>query len=343
MTDEKRRQREILFFRLTMWAIVACSFAALATKVLFKKPSAVPVHYLFISAALASLLAVLVPNLESYIFSKISEISFGGVKLVIAQAETGHEWLKYEEISPEAASRSGHSAPGSQPFPVKKLVGFQLYQYERLSYKLYQSFEQIKDPNELDAKTRDDYRTFISRVGKAAFAMKHLTKYLDVVLHLQLFRDRELDSDELFLLGHAYLSAADEQLEDSKIKDHQEKSVPLLKAAMDKNPYEVRIPFNLGVALLSLGNYQGGIDLMVTSIKLDKRISPHAKWNIACGLKKLDKDRETLEKLREIPPGPWWEDIAADGWFADPGNPEFREAFELLCLTKKSESERGKP
>jgi tetratricopeptide (TPR) repeat protein len=343
MADEKLRQRELLLFRLTMWAIVACSFIALVTKVLFKKPSVVPVHYLLISAALASLLAVLVPNLESYIFSKISEINIGGVKLVIAQAKASYEWLKYEEISPEAASRLSRHAPGSHPFPVTPLFGFQLYQYERLSYRLYQSFDEIKDPNDLDVAAGEDYRAFISRVGRAAFAMKHLTKYLDIVLHLQLFRDRELDSEELFLLGHAYLCAAGEQLEGSKIKGYQEKSVPLLKAAMDKNPYEVKIPFNLGVALLSLENYQGGIDLMQTSIGLDKQITPWAKWNIACGLKKLNRDRETLEKLGEIPPGPWWEDIAVDGWFADPGNPGFRDAFELLCLTKKSESEAGKP
>ncbi|HWP42730.1 MAG TPA: hypothetical protein VNO14_05815 [Blastocatellia bacterium] len=289
----------------------------------------------------AALLALLVPHLDSYILSRITEINVGGVKLVIAQAETIREQLKIEEIQPHSMLESDH--PSDQPFPVAELKGFQRYEYEKLSYRLYQVFDQIKDPRALSPDLKVNYRELLRHVGKAAFAMKHYTKYLDIVLHLRQFPDEELSDEDMFLMGHAYLWAADEQIEASKKKNYWEKSIPFLRAAMKKNPDEVKYPFSLGVSLLSLGNYNGGIKLMETCMNINESITPWAKWNIACGLKKLGKDNKAMETLEEIPPGLWWQGIAKDDWFKDSKNSQFEASFKTLCERKIAEFSQTRP
>lgn len=330
---------QILFFRLTMWAVVLSSLGSVLTKALVGKPASVPLHCLLGFAVVAALLAVLVPSLESYVFSRLSEISFGGIKLeLIAEAGTAISELKYKEILPsEIESRPNLNYPRDEPFPTPKLTGPQLYHYERLSQKLYRIFDHIKDPNQLDAESRSNYRDLLKHVSRAAFSMKHFTKYLEIAVHLETLKDRELNGDELFLIGNAYLWAADELSKESERQDYFRKALPFIKAAMEKNPYEAKCPYDLGWALLSLGHYQEGIDLFQTSISKQPSIAPWANWNIACGLKKLNKDKETLDRLREIPPGLWWEGIAKDDWFADAGNAAFKQEFEALCQTKSGE------
>ncbi|MEK6321308.1 MAG: hypothetical protein AABN33_06450 [Acidobacteriota bacterium] len=115
---------QILFFRLTMWAVVLCSLGAVVSKALVGKPSSVPLHYLLGFAVVAALLAVLVPSLESYVFSRVSEISFGGIKLeLIAEAGTAITELKYKEILPsEIESNPSLNYPRDEPFPTPKLL-----------------------------------------------------------------------------------------------------------------------------------------------------------------------------------------------------------------------------
>lgn len=324
--------REILFFRLTMWAVVICSLGSVVSKALIGRPSSIPLHYLLGFAIVASLLAVVVPSLESYVFSRITEISIGGVKLeLIAAAGVAISELQYKEKMPSEIESD--SSP-NEPFPTPELTGPQRYHYERLSHKLYRIFDQIKDPNQLDRESRDNYRELVKTVGRAAFAMKHFTKSLEILVHLEALKDRELTPDELYLIGNGYLWAGDELSQDAERKEYVRKSLPFLKAAMEKNSYEAKFPYDLGWALLTLDQYQDGIDQFTSSIGKRPSIAPFANWNIACGLKKLNNNVEALNKLREIPPGPWWEGIAKDDWFADPENADFSREFEALCQTK---------
>src|SRR5437870_1556331 len=117
--------------------------------------------------------------------------------------------------------------------------------------------------------------------------MGHYTKSLDLLLWLKRLSDRELSNDELQLLGSGYLWAADEQIDQISRRRHLTLAVPLLKSSTDKNPYAVISTYNLGWALLSLERYEDGIEMMEKSIRLQKYYAPWAKWNIACGLKKL--------------------------------------------------------
>src|SRR5687767_3003847 len=272
--------------KLTLWFIVACSLGAIVTKALIQKPTSVPFHYLLIIAMVAAVLAVVVPNLESLILSKISEIDIGGVKVVIAKAKEIREGIKFKEI-PNASLTADD--PTDRPFPEVKLRGYQIYEYEKLSHKIYQTFDEIKDPNTLLPDLRDNYRELIKHVGRMAFSMDHYSKYLDIILRLELFSDRELSSDELYAIGNAYLWAADDQFDPAEQQKYWSKSAEFLTRALAKNGHEVRIVFGLGVAHLYLGRYKESIRLMKRSMSLLRPIVPWAKWNIGCGYIKQNK------------------------------------------------------
>src|SRR5258706_3925342 len=77
----KRRPWELYGFRTAMWLVVIYALVAVAWKARSLTPSAVPLHYLFISAAVASALVLILPAL----LCRISEVSFAGVKVVLAQ------------------------------------------------------------------------------------------------------------------------------------------------------------------------------------------------------------------------------------------------------------------
>jgi len=94
------------------------------------------------------------------------------------------------------------------------------------------------------------------------------------------------------------------------------------------------VTYNLGWALLSLDKYNHGIRQMRKCIKLDPRYAPWAKWNIACGLKMLEKLPEALSVLEEISPGPWWKSISSDDWFVESQPTDFTKKFQALCLNK---------
>ena len=69
-------------------------------------------------------------------------------------------------------------------------------------------------------------------------------------------------------------------------------------------------------------------------MKLEPRVSPWAQWNIACGLKKLNRPIEALKVLERIPAGPLWQNIANDDWFKDPEQTPFMNEFVALTKTK---------
>jgi hypothetical protein len=99
------------------------------------------------------------------------------------------------------------------------------------------------------------------------------------------------------------------------------------------------IHYNLGWAFLSLKKYSYGISQMKKCIRLEPRCTPFAKWNIACGLKMLNRDDDALKTLEEISPGPWWKNIANDDWFKDPTNTPFMAHFEAICLSKLNDTD----
>ena len=316
---ENRRSIELVLFSVAMWGVVVCCFVGLAMKV-FVRPSSVPVHYLLGAILLAGSLALLLPT----ILSRIGEISFAGVKVVLAQTETVLDDLQTAFDDPNGELDSDEQG----------LKDPQQYDYERLSLKLYRVFDQIRDPHSLDFESRRKYRRLIDYVGRAAFAMGHQTKYLQIVLHFQSFSDREMTWDEEFLIGHAYLSAADLQSSNAKRNTYWQQSAAFLEAARHKNTSEARIPFHWGMAMLCLANYPKGIELLQASIDMSDSMAARAKWNIACGLKKLGKNQDALDKLDEILPGTVWEANQEDDWFKDPGNPDFERQFKTLCQTK---------
>jgi hypothetical protein len=329
----KERPWELYAFKVVMWAIILSSFVAILRRAASLNPTTLPLHYLFIAAGLAAALLILLPGVRT----RISEVSFAGVKLILAQPEVVLDEIKIEEIPLESDIHQT-AEEISIPFSVKSLEGPQLYHYERLSYQLYRVFDQVKDPNKLDAKNRENYRNLIAHVAKAAFAMGHHTKYLDVARRFLSFSDRARNSDENFMIGHAYLWAAEEQPANTR-SEYQIRAQQFLSSAMRLSREEVKIPFNLGLCLFYLQGYRRGITLMEMSIQRYEPLSPWAKWNIAFALKKLDDYEGALAKLREIPSGTVWDGIAADEWLAPPVNADFKAGFLKLCEERRPPTE----
>lgn len=318
-----------------MWAVVVASFAAIGTKAIWGKPSSVPVHYFLVLILVGMLLSTFAPTLGEYAASRLHKLKFGGFEVELSEAVgQASLHLKVEDVrgwDRELVDKAGDDSY-SDPFPSIKLSARGKYEYERLSLRLYLLFEQVKDPNELDAESRENFRKLILIVGKAAHAMENYTKALEVLLWLKRFTDRERDYEESRMLGTAYLWAAGEQTD--KSQEYQNEAIPYLRFAIGKHPYQSIVFYNLGWALLSLDKYYYGIQQMRKCIRLEPRCAPWANWNIACGLKRLGKGSEALTTLGQIPPGPMWTAIAKDDWFKDPEVTQFMRDFEALVQSK---------
>ncbi len=319
--SENARNVELLVFRVTMWAVVIACFVALLLKAIIGKPSSVPVHYFLVGIMLAATLEILLPRISS----RIGEVSFGGVKVVLAQSEKALDDLLSAFEGPEE----------SPDFEGEGLTDSQKYNYERLSLKLYRIFDQVKDPQTLDFESRNNYRKMIDYVGRAAFLKDHQTKYLRIVMHFQSFRD--LTWDEEFLLGHAYLTAADKLPTENARRGYWETSGAYFESASKKNSSAAKIPYHWGLAALSLGNFEKGIELMTRCRAMSQSLVDLADWNIACALKKQNKKAESLNKLRAIPASKLWLDQKDDEWLRDSSDPDFERQFSELCQLKITE------
>jgi len=320
---------------VVIWLIVIFSVIALITKWRYGRPSATPVHYLLVLILFVGLLPVLGPKLENLIVSKIRDIGIGTLKIKLLHKEASLSQLK-KDFSDDAL----------RP-PTGKLSGRNLYDYERMSFWLYQRFGEIQDPSKLGAESSEYYRKVIRWVSKAAFLMKHYTKSLDVELHLQSLTDRELNAKEQVFLGSAYLWAARElPPQDYERRKYYRKSLPLLRAAMGKLPLDPNIPFNFAWALDSLGRWQKSIEYFARCIQIeaehppasDDAITPYAKQNIASALVKHHRYEEALNVLQSIPPGKWWAKIRRDDDLLSAPNIEFRLLFEQISDAKITEN-----
>jgi len=332
--SDKAHRMELLAFRVTMWLVATTCILALGTKAKMGRPTSVPVHYLLIICMVAATLALLVPRLDAYGLSKLKKINLGGVELeMLVDSGAERELLKYTETPPSEQAAAANQ-PCEQPFPLAELSGRQRFFYEKLSYRLYQVFDQVSDPATLDRQQQHHYREMVRYVGGSAIAMKHYTKALDIVSRLNNFKDEDLTAEELRLLGVAHLWAADEISNEQEKVECLKKALPLLRASAKKEPDEVRTFFSLGWGLLSVGNFEEGIIQMKKCISMNDSVRPWANWNIACGLKKLRRDDEALMFLREIVPGCWWPHIARDDWFKEEPRTGFSDSFEALCRAK---------
>jgi len=233
-------QRELLVFRLCMWAVVLCSFAALATKTIISKPSSVPFHYFLVLVIVGAFLATFAPTLGEYASSHLHKVKLGGFEVELSDAAgeaTVH--LKVPDVpawDDSVIAQIGDSLPVDNPFPSVRLHGAAVYEYERLSFRLFLLFDQVKDPNKLDLESREYFRKLILRVGQAAHAMENYTKALDVLLWLRRFSDRDPDYDEFRVLGTAFLWAADEQVDKSRQRSYRNEAIALLKSSLGKHP-----------------------------------------------------------------------------------------------------------
>lgn len=317
---------ELIAFRVVMWLIVMGSFLAIARRAWSLNPTTLPLHYLFICIAAAASLVLIVPNL----LSRVREMNIAGVKLTLAQLEQQDsrlEEIRIETIDPsviidDSGIKAGTVTELNVPFSAKPLRGAQLFQYERLSHRFYRIHDQVKDPSKLDRQVRSNYRDLITYVAKAAFAMGHYTKYLDVASQIVALGD-ERTYNEDFLIGHAYLWAIRDQ--EARRIEYLGTANGFLTQAVQKNPNDVKSQFNLGICLFYQGGHTAGIKCMTKCVTLDDSLRPWAHWNVAFALKEMKKYELSLGVLRRIPAGPIWKAIEKDSWL-DSNVPDFFRA-----------------
>lgn len=318
-----------------MWIVALFSIVLAIGKALFGKPEDTPFHYFLAITIIAAVLAVLI-SVSAQILPKFRKIGIKVLEFELSgESALAQEVLQYAEFDPQHLTPiTAGDIDFSSPFPPKKLSESQKYHYERLSIKFYQNFDDIEDPNELSADARENYREFVKHLGTAALAMGHHTKGYHIISNLTKFKD--LNDRELLLLGNGHLSAAQEATTQSEQEEHRQKSIPHLKAAMDKNPYEVRIPYNLALALLHLREYEPCITLMENSIKLSSDILPWAKWTVACAQVKQGKRAEAVTTLDQIEAGGWWNEIVKDDWLSleFKKDQDLTERFQTLCRNR---------
>lgn len=322
---------DLFAFRIVAWLVVVGSLVAIGTKLFLGRPAATPTHYLLGIAMVAALL----PAALSGLLPLVRKIKLKEVEIELsADVDTAIKQLNIPDAWPLSVTDTDNQSsdyPADLPYPVVKLSKAQKYHYERFSHKLYQLLDVIKDPNDLHPEIRNKYRGLIRNVGLAAIAMDHATKAADIISRLLIFGKTNLDANELHLLGRAHLWAARETTSQTECQVHWKEAMPFLEAASKLNPHEPRIFFNLGWTCLMVGNYETGISMMETAIKLDPYVTPWAKWNISCGKVKLGRKQAAITTLEEIDEGPWWDYINRDDWFADLRNDgTYKDRFELL-------------
>jgi tetratricopeptide (TPR) repeat protein len=324
---------ELVAFKLVMWLIVIGSFLAVARRAWSLHPTTLPLHYLFICIAAAASLVIILPN----VLNRVREMSVAGVKLTLTQLEQQEallEEIRIETNDPSIIIEDGGVKAGrvkqelEVPFSSKPLKGAQLYQYERLSHRLYRIRDQVKDPSKLDRQVRVNYRDLITYVAKAAFAMGHYTKYLDVAKQILALGDERTYNEE-YLIGHAYLWALSEQ-ERSRRNEYLGSANGFLTQAVKKNPNDVKSQFNLGMCLFYQGGHTAGIKCMSKSLALDDSLCPWTDWNVAFALKEMKQYELSLAVLQEIPAGPIWKAIQNDSWLEPPVPDFFRAQYEAI-------------
>lgn len=321
---------ELVAFRVVMWLIVIGSFVAIAKRAWSFNPTTLPLHYLFICIAVAASLVLIVPNL----LSRVREMNVGGVKLTLAQLEQQApllEEIRIETIDPSEITEDkvDENQELDVPFSAKPLEEAQLYQYERLSHRFYRIRDQVKDPSKLELQVRGNYRDLITYVAKAAYAMGHYTKYLDVVKQIIALGD-ERNYAEDYLIGHAFLWGFPQQESESRRSEYLRSANDFLTQAVQKNPNDVKSQFNLGLCLFYQGGHTAGISCMTKTLALDGSMRPWTDWNVGFALKEMKNYEMSLAVLREIPAGAIWKAIEKDSWLIPPVPDSFRDQYEAI-------------
>jgi len=203
-----------------------------------------------------------------------------------------------EFTSPLATLKS--VKPGQSP----KIDAQAEYKYERCTWQLYKLFDEITDPNSLDTTAKEQVRKIIRNAYSFAASKEHRAKALDIILYLQKFTDRQLDSDEMYTIGTAYLQAAlDPHMENTPITTTLLNAVPLLTDAyygLKGTPDAVKVAYNLSLTMIYLGKYSEAISWANRCYEIDNDWGPWTSWNKACAQIKLKAEKDALDSLKSI-------------------------------------------
>jgi len=301
----------------------------------------------FSRVALAVVVIAFILWLTPRVLPRLRKVGIAGIFQADLSEDLKKAWIAFHDLGQRSAVRDlTDISTADSPRHEKQLTGPGKYQYERLSHRLYRLFYDVEDPNQLDSKSRDQFRELLKEICTTATAIGHYSKALDIILHLQQFTDRALDDEELLMIGNAYMWASlDDGLATYERKSYLAQAVPFFQAAyrIAEDPErKVNIAYNLGWTLLASEDYSAGARWMETSVKLDKNIAPWANWAVACGQVKQAKVEQALITLDSIPEGTWWREICKDEDFSEVKKDlRFKDRFENLCAHKINSKNQG--
>lgn len=156
------------------------------------------------------------------------------------------------------------------------------------------------------------YRQLILWVGAAAINKGNTWKAHEI---LKLLEPIERKSPkELFWLGASYFWVAVTEDDERKKREQLETASQLLHEASQLDDRNADLWWTLGWIYDELRLYKESVTANQKAVDVDARYAPWAYWTMAVSLLK-DKEKgpdASIEALKGIGPGPWWNEIYKD-------------------------------
>lgn len=259
------------------------------------------------------------------------------------------------EFSPPADLPGPESAPNmppgtradapekrvASPWTRMRVTAEQQWQYEQATIMLVR----LRQQGQLQSDGQvEKFRGLILDTGEAALNEQQFAKGLDILKLLEPMREKT--ANELLSLGTAHLWMIDEEyIVDGRREEYLKRALRYLQEATRSDTTSAIAFWTLGYVNDEIGRHRPAIDAKQEAIRLDLTFLPWANWHIAISLLKLAKQHqawdevelagaradEAMQKITQIPPGPWWQELFEDDELGElQENPNHRAEFQRL-------------
>ena len=235
----------------------------------------------------------------------------------------------------------------ASPWIRTPMTPYERWQYEQATIRLVR----LRQQGQLQKAGRlEQFRGLILDVGEAALNELEFAKGLDMLRLLESLGEKTVE--ELLSLGTAYLWAAPEDKQQRQ--KYLRKALLYLEETSRADRTSAITFWTLGYVYDELERYPAAISANEEAIRLDLKFLPWANWHIAISLLKLAKQQqemgnaeeataktnEAMEKVEEIPPGLWWQDLREDEELEDlRDHSDYKDKFSRLAKRRIAASD----
>ncbi len=220
-------------------------------------------------------------------------------------------WQEIARIPELAEPPRPHFDTETDPWGRRKLSSKQRWFYESGSNLLSHLSHLGVRGDELEGGELRRYRRIVLWVGIAALNERESAKAFEILKTIESLRN--LDYEEQFYLGTAYLWVALDEQDQSVRQERMSRSSALLEGAVTQRPDQAPARFALAYVCDELYLYDQSIRQNREAIRLDPgRFHPWATCNLAISLLKQNDPGAALDALEDIQPGKWWIKICKD-------------------------------